>query len=91
MFAFIPFGSIDAFRKSAEFGMFNPVAQPSFWFLFMNRALTYVYFAVLICGIIIPLAYKMKLPLKYKLEIIFGITSVVILLSGGKLLMLIFG
>lgn len=91
MLALVPFGGVKTFVKAAEVGMFNSVDEPSFWFYFVNRGLTYIYFSCLLCGMLLPLAYKMNSKLKYKLEVIVGSTALVILLLGGRFLMLIFG
>lgn len=87
----MPFGGINPFLHALKFGMFNTVAEPSFWFTCARRGLTYIYFVSLICGILMPLAYKINPLKKYKLEVVFGCITLTVLLLGGRTLMLIFG
>lgn len=82
----IPFGGVRPIVLSFQYGMFNKPESPSTAYIVANYFFTYLYFGVLIAGILIPVAYKMDSRLKYKIGIFCGLSTIIILLIAGRFL-----
>ena len=84
-------GGIQPFIMAAKFGVYrNLVEDSSPLFTFLNFTLTYITFGSLFANILLPLAYKLRPEVKYKIGVVLGTTALLTLLLGGKILAAIF-